>query len=165
MPICGQCHSSFPVSVVIDGVKRNLQHRKFCLGCSPFGKHNTRKLLQGGKKCLRCGESDASRFYKNRSTLCKKCDGVRVLMKQREMKNRIVSYLGGKCSICGYNKSLYSLHLHHPNSNKDFRFKNIRLWHWNRVLVEIKKCVLLCGNCHGEVHEELDNKCAIGVQR
>jgi hypothetical protein len=26
---------------------------------------------------------------------------------------------------------------------------------WDRVFAEMQKCVLVCGNCHGEIHEGL----------
>ena len=60
------------------------------------------------------------------------------------------------CKICGYNKCATSLHYHHVDpSTKEFEIS----WAVNRqtdvakVTDEIKKCVLLCSNCHGEVEE------------
>ena len=44
MPICANCGSDFPNQIKIDGLVRNLRSRKFCLGCSPFGAHNTRSI-------------------------------------------------------------------------------------------------------------------------
>jgi hypothetical protein len=45
--------------VLVDGKTRNLQNRKFCLDCSPFGKHNTRASFDpvAEKPCLNCGGS------------------------------------------------------------------------------------------------------------
>src|SRR5581483_11485238 len=37
MNVCESCGAEFPSRMEIDGVVRNLQHRRFCLGCSPFG--------------------------------------------------------------------------------------------------------------------------------
>ena len=45
MKICKNCNKSFPFIVEINGIKHNLGGRKFCLDCSPFGKHNTTDLL------------------------------------------------------------------------------------------------------------------------
>ena len=45
MPICRHCASEFPNHAVLDGVRHNLGRRKFCLICSPFGSHNTKKSL------------------------------------------------------------------------------------------------------------------------
>src|SRR5271169_5077671 len=42
---CQKCKRKFPFLMEVDGTKRNLSGRKFCLDCSPFGKHNTSKKL------------------------------------------------------------------------------------------------------------------------
>ena len=65
--MCSRCGGKIPGWTIIDGVSRNLCSRKFCLVCSPFGKHNTRSVLivdrsrdsKTGiptRKCGRCGE-------------------------------------------------------------------------------------------------------------
>jgi hypothetical protein len=38
--ICQNCNSEFNSKVIIDGKERNLQRRKYCLNCSPFGDVN-----------------------------------------------------------------------------------------------------------------------------
>jgi len=50
MPICANCNSVYPNTVKIEGIVRNLSSRKYCLECSPFGEHNTRKILLGVKQ-------------------------------------------------------------------------------------------------------------------
>lgn len=59
------------------------------------------------------------------------------------------------CAICGYNKCTRSLNFHHVNP-KDKNFNcNIDglMQHINKDYVdELNKCILLCANCHGEVH-------------
>jgi len=40
MPICRMCHGEFKNWIEIDGVKRNLCNRKYCLECSPWGIKN-----------------------------------------------------------------------------------------------------------------------------
>ena len=156
MPICRQCGVEFPNWWKLEGKRRNISKRKFCLSCSPFGRHNTKanNPKSREKLCRRCGEIDPDKFYKNKKILCIACDNIRSVEKQKEMKKRIVEYLGGKCSICGYNKCLRSLHLHHSKGGKDVNFSHIKNWGWERVLVEIVKCELVCSNCHGEIHDE-----------
>ena len=69
-------------------------------------------------------------------------------------KQRAVNYLGGECSVCGYNKCLEALEFHH----KDKRNKNSSLAqilqdkHWKDIILELNKCVLVCANCHREIH-------------
>ena len=43
--ICKNCGKEFETWIEIDGIKRNLKSRKFCLECSPFGKHNTKSNI------------------------------------------------------------------------------------------------------------------------
>jgi hypothetical protein len=49
MPECRKCGDYFPNHVKIEGKKRNLCKRKYCLKCSPFNKHNTKKIEEGIK--------------------------------------------------------------------------------------------------------------------
>jgi hypothetical protein len=73
-------------------------------------------------------------------------------------KHRIVDSMGGKCQICGYDKCVQSLDLHHKNpQEKDFGFGAIRgnPKSWVRIVEELRKCVLICANCHREIHAGL----------
>lgn len=75
--------------------------------------------------------------------------------KRRTLTNKIkaVEYLGGSCSDCGYNKCIAALDFHHINPNtKDSDIKSLGQRKWESILKEIKKCKLLCSNCHREHH-------------
>ena len=50
MKICKKCLKEFNPFPVIDGKKRILHNRKFCLECSPYGKHNTSKFPKESPK-------------------------------------------------------------------------------------------------------------------
>lgn len=70
-------------------------------------------------------------------------------------KKKIVDALGGKCRVCGYTKCHQALEVHHIDpSTKEFSFGAFRAnpKSWEKVVGELKKCVLLCGNCHAEFH-------------
>lgn len=66
-----------------------------------------------------------------------------------------IEYGGSKCSLCGYKRSKRALVFHHRDpSKKDFGLSVRGLTRsWEKMLAELKKCVLLCANCHAEVHE------------
>jgi predicted Zn-ribbon and HTH transcriptional regulator len=70
-----------------------------------------------------------------------------------ERKMYFVDLLGGKCQKCGYDKNLASLDFHHIK-DKNFRLDVRTLSNRGmRVLAEeVKKCMLLCANCHREEH-------------
>jgi hypothetical protein len=79
----------------------------------------------------------------------------RVITYRHEFKNRIVASLGGKCVICGYNKCYSSLITHHIDpSIKEFTLGSAMktVMKWEFAVTELRKCVLLCNNCHGELH-------------
>lgn len=58
MPTCAKCGSTFPNRIMVDGSVRVVSKRRFCLRCSPFGKHNTRDLLMVRPipHCRNCGK-------------------------------------------------------------------------------------------------------------
>lgn len=66
----------------------------------------------------------------------------------------VVEYKGGKCKICGYNKYVGAFDLHHcKDSPKEFGLSVRGLTRsWEKIKKEANKCILLCANCHREVH-------------
>ena len=88
---------------------------------------------------------------------CRKCL-VEAVQKRRDVvKVKAVNYKGGKCSICGYNKYLGALEFHHLNPEaKDFSIsQKANTRSWEKVKEEINKCILVCSNCHREIHGKL----------
>lgn len=77
---------------------------------------------------------------------------------QQRRKINLVYVLGGKCCVCGYNKCLHALDFHHINpEDKEFTLSSKHNISTAAVLEELKKCALLCANCHREFHAgELD---------
>ena len=57
-----------------------------------------------------------------------------------------------KCSYCGYNKNPYALQFHHVN--EEDKINNVaNIWRtsyvqWKKIKAEIRKCIVLCANCH-----------------
>ena len=75
-------------------------------------------------------------------------------------KQRIVYVMGGQCALCGYNKNIQALEMHHIDpQEKDFTFSDTKKYHtWEELSIEMQKCVLLCANCHREIHYPLDEE-------
>ena len=102
-------------------------------------------------------KNNKSKRYK--STYKGKVNAFRVAECRRNNKLKLIEYKGGKCSICGYNKKIpgaYEFHHSDPNA-KDFGIsghgytKGIEL-----LKKEVDKCILVCGNCHAEIHYEIE---------
>lgn len=75
-------------------------------------------------------------------------------------KDRMVKAMGGKCQCCGYNACNNSLAFHHIEpSKKDFSFGSTRAnpQKWIGIVEELRKCILVCNNCHGEIHAGVKN--------
>lgn len=68
-----------------------------------------------------------------------------------------IDYKGGSCQKCGYDKCNGALEFHHLDpSEKDFGISaKGDIKSWERIRVELDKCILICANCHRELHEEL----------
>lgn len=173
--LCLKCKNEFPAAIVIDGKRRNLQNRDFCLTCSPLFTHNTKDLRQHSphlelpvvvlvdgiesKKCSCCKDvKPLGSFYKRKDSgephrYCKECILERSVKTQRKNKEKMVQYKGGKCLICGYDKYLGAIDFHHLDPSKKDReqsnFKNLTL---ASAKEELDKCVAVCRNCHSEIH-------------
>lgn len=66
----------------------------------------------------------------------------------------LVEYKGGKCVICGYKKYFGAFDLHHlDEKEKSFSLSMKGITRsWEKTKKEANKCILLCANCHREVH-------------
>jgi 5-methylcytosine-specific restriction endonuclease McrA len=84
---------------------------------------------------------------------CKKCRYDRQVNSYKRLKTELVQIAGGKCSMCGYDKYLGALDFHHQDpSKKEFGIsEGIIRYSKEKLIQEIKKCILLCKNCHAEV--------------
>ena len=75
---------------------------------------------------------------------------------RRSMKMQAIKLLGGKCSICGYYKCVDALEFHHKNpTDKEFKLGSVNTMSWKEYKEEASKCILLCSNCHKEIHSKL----------
>lgn len=72
----------------------------------------------------------------------------------KKRKKNLISVFGSKCCICGFSDFQEALEFHHVvPEEKDFSFgSNAVTKALEKQLEELKKCVLLCANCHRGVH-------------
>ena len=76
-------------------------------------------------------------------------------------KIELIKYKGGKCEKCGYDKNIAALDFHHLNPNeKIFQLDSRHLsnTHIDKLKNEADKCILVCANCHRELHHTKYNK-------
>ena len=78
--------------------------------------------------------------------------------KQRKRKEFGDYKLLKGCSICGYKNCAAALELHHPNGNKEFNVSKILSLSSlgkERLKREMERCIIVCSNCHRELHAHL----------
>ena len=80
-----------------------------------------------------------------------------VQKRRKKIRDMSVEHLGGRCARCGYDRCAEALEIHHlESSDKDFGISEKGYTRsWKRVLEELRKCELLCANCHREAHARL----------
>ena len=156
MPICRKCNLRFPNHITVDGKSRVLSTRKYCLDCSPFGLHNT-KRLEAIEKAVRETTARPCRVCGRvvRKTVsdyqCNTCD---TKVRRVRMKIRSIEYLGGRCQRCRWVGSLVAFDFHHRDGDKLFAIGNAAHHSWDKIRVELDKCEFLCANCHRLEHHK-----------
>lgn len=74
--------------------------------------------------------------------------------RQRALKRMAVDYKGGCCERCGYSRYLGALEFHHKDpSEKEFTIGSVKNKSISdEIKSELDKCMLVCANCHRELH-------------
>lgn len=165
--ICEKCGKEFNEDWRRDPGTRKTPCR-FCSRRCANSKVQTKEINEKRSKTLTrlnkryCSSCGRIISHRNKTGICIFCRPVgktgyeHLKTFRRKRKEILVEYKGSKCEICGYNKCIASLEFHHLDPNeKDFTIgsSNNRL---NRTLEtdkkEADKCILLCSNCHREIH-------------
>lgn len=96
------------------------------------------------------------RNNKNLASYCKSCTILQTTQRQQKLKQDSINYKGGKCLSCNYNSYQGALEFHHLDPNeKEFNISQARYLNFNSIKKELDKCMLLCSNCHKEIHGKL----------
>jgi len=99
--------------------------------------------------CRLCNKKFNDYQGKNRS----RCGSCNTKIRRFRAKAAAIKFLGGKCIECGWKKNQAALQFHHiDSSKKDFTIGNVANKSWDEIRSEIKKCALLCANCHSIKH-------------
>lgn len=102
-----------------------------------------------------CGETKRECFYGKQKSACKKCQIKKTHERLKALKIKAIEYKGGKCEKCGYDKCTAALEFHHTNPLlKDLDPSKALTRSWENAKKELDKCILICSNCHREIHQE-----------
>ena len=79
-----------------------------------------------------------------------------VTRRHRRIRAVLLKQAGGACAVCGYDRCELNLHFHHVDpSQKSFSMSMARGKSLAAYQAELRKCVLVCANCHGEIETGL----------
>lgn len=173
---CELCGKEFSGEFVQNNKLKKSYNRKRCYICSPpreykkrFQYHELNKIIDGKnyRKCAKCEkflELNIENFLPNalvsskNSNRCRKCIYKTAYARNRKTKLRAIEFMGGKCQICEYNKYPGALEFHHRDpSKKLFGFGQKKTFN-DGLIIELQKCILVCANCHREIHGGLHPK-------
>ena len=162
MPICNNpsCNKHFPTSIRVGEKYQTFNRRKYCFDCSPFKARQGQKIkasLEGfsgsDSKCEICGKEYEYNRSNRRGSSRTVCGSCHVNKRRKRVKLLAIEYKGSKCSLCGYSRCTGALVFHHLDPlKKSFGIGGNHNRGWTSVEKELDKCILLCNNCHVEVH-------------
>ena len=150
MKVCDGCGGDFSQWADVDGKRRNLQSRRYCLTCKPFGAVRGKNA----KSARHIGSRD--RPYREWSEAAKEEHSARLCWLGRNRKKELVRRKGGKCQKCGYDRCSRAMTFHHRDPKlkaMSLTTREMSMRNWQLLQDEADKCDLLCFNCHMEVEE------------
>ena len=108
------------------------------------------------KECLICNKKFIPKNKSaNQRSCCYDCMPEGTQLTRGDFLAKIKNIRGGKCIRCGYNTCIKALEFHHIDpSKKDFTISNDN-FKLKEAIEESKKCILLCANCHRELHDNI----------
>lgn len=103
-------------------------------------------------ECDLCGNNIKSYDGRNR----RRCGSCNTRIRRYRTKIKAIEYLGGSCNRCGWKGNIAAFEFHHIHGDKEFSIGSANNRRWEYVEVELKKCELLCSNCHRIEHSKYD---------
>ena len=97
--------------------------------------------------------------FKDYQDRCRaRCGSCNTKIRRFRAKAAAVEYLGGKCEKCKWSGNQAAFQFHHKDSKeKEFEIGNVANKSWDSIKKEMKKCILLCANCH-MIHHSTKNE-------
>ena len=144
---CGQCGE---IKSINEFYKHNNYYRSYCKKCQ----HSNTLLFRSNPKNKEKIKSYTKKHYQKEGVKEQRLKHHKKWLLENKIK--AIEYKGGKCSMCGYNKCTSALEFHQLDPsikeyNKDGRGLNRRR-SFDNSKDELDKCILVCANCHREIH-------------
>jgi hypothetical protein len=125
---------------------------KIALEKKLYWQNNKKKILNQKRKYYQLHRKEKLSYMKEWKSK-NKIKVAEYRKKQYQLRmTEVRKLLGNKCSICGYHKCLGVLEFHHKKGKKEMTIGAILKYSWKKIKKELKKCILICANCHREIH-------------
>jgi hypothetical protein len=132
---------------------------KVCFSCKTsktLDQFNKKRSTKDGLQpwCRECNRLRSRRYYQEKKEVHLPVVYAWKRKRKSTHKQRIHSMKSSRgCIICGERDSA-CLDFHHANENKEICVSTalVKMWPWDKIEAEIKKCVVLCSNCHRKLH-------------
>ena len=105
------------------------------------------------KNCKVHGETEFAVITGTNKSYCRKCKAEQTAKRRNLIKQQCYEYLGNKCSCCGKIQKVYDFH-HIKEKEYSINEGLNKKYSFEKLKSELDKCILLCGNCHAELHYE-----------
>ena len=127
-----------------------------CRNAARRQKYNNPEKVNKEKICPICGNTFSPKTgAANQRICCYECMPEGIQLTRGMFLAKIKRARGGKCTRCGYDKCMKALEFHHIDpQKKDFTISNDH-FKLKDAVEESKKCILICSNCHKELHDNL----------
>lgn len=131
---------------------------RFCESCGKELKTKTGKKIQRRKRFCsqKCHDKVKYHYASKLQKEFKEEHGLnKYTLRGTQKKLELIELFGGKCEKCGYDKNISAFDFHHKNpyeKNFEIKIQNIKSKSDEEILEEAMKCMLLCSNCHRELH-------------
>jgi hypothetical protein len=74
---------------------------------------------------------------------------LNVMIRRDKHKQQLVEYFNNKCNDCGLSFPICCYDFHHiDSSTKSFEIAPRLDGNINTIMEEVKKCIMVCSNCH-----------------
>jgi hypothetical protein len=135
--LCKKCGKSIQGRILINGVEKFAQNRKYCFECSPS----------------RAGRYDKwSQARKNMSV-------GKALQIKLDRKRELIKLSGNQCLKCGLKyegkyERIFCFHHKDPSKRMFGLSMNNLGKKWDVIMEEFAKCDMYCLNCHSMIHAD-----------
>lgn len=134
---------------LVDG-KEVPEGKKYCNACKTI--KDITDFTKHGGSCKECANKKARELYARRKNNADwiKQRNQEASSKGQEAKKKAIALMGGKCVDCEgvFHPAVFDFHHVDPETKEGNVANLIRRKNWEAAEKELKKCVLLCANCH-----------------